>query len=152
MPGRRKAAVLGSPIAHSRSPQLHLAAYRALGLTDWTYERIECTAEQLPGLVGGLGPEWVGVSVTMPGKEEALRLADGVGEDALLTGAANTLVRRQGGWWAENTDVHGLTVALTDAGLRGFEVVVFLHTDGEGILNAAQRTAFERWTSRGGGA
>ena len=40
---------------------------------------------------------------------------------------------------------------FSDAGLRDFEVVVFLHTDGEGILNAAQRTAFERWTSRGGG-
>ena len=57
----RKAAVLGSPVAHSRSPQLHLAAYRALGLDDWTYERIECTAEQLPPLVGSLGPEWVGL-------------------------------------------------------------------------------------------
>ena len=40
---------------------------------------------------------------------------------------------------------------FTDAGLRAFEVVVFLNTDGEGILNAAQRTAFERWTQRGGG-
>ena len=40
---------------------------------------------------------------------------------------------------------------FSDAGLRDYEVVVFLHTDGEGILNAAQRTAFERWTSRGGG-
>jgi len=40
---------------------------------------------------------------------------------------------------------------FSDAGLRDFEVVVFLHTDGEGILDAAQRTAFERWTSRGGG-
>ena len=45
----RKAAVLGSPIAHSRSPQLHLAAYRALGLDGWTYDRIECTADELPG-------------------------------------------------------------------------------------------------------
>ena len=44
----RKAAVLGSPIAHSRSPQLHLAAYRALGLDGWTYDRIECTADELP--------------------------------------------------------------------------------------------------------
>ena len=53
----RKAAVLGSPIAHSKSPQLHLAAYRALGLRDWTYERIECTAEQLPSVVAGFGLE-----------------------------------------------------------------------------------------------
>ena len=66
--------MLGSPIAHSRSPQLHLAAYRALGLVGWTYDRIECTADELPGVVGGFGPEWVGVSVTMPGKFAALRI------------------------------------------------------------------------------
>ncbi len=89
----RKAAVLGSPIAHSKSPQLHLAAYRALGLHDWTYERIECTAEQLPGVVGGFGPEWVGVSVTMPGKFAALRFADERTARAELVGSANTLVR-----------------------------------------------------------
>ena len=71
----RKAAVLGSPVSHSRSPQLHLAAYRALGLQGWTYDRIECTAEQLPSVVGSLGPEWVGVSVTMPGKFAALEKA-----------------------------------------------------------------------------
>src|SRR5580693_7979484 len=69
----RSAAVLGSPVAHSKSPELHLAAYRALGLHDWTYERIECDAEQLPVVVGGFGPQWVGVSVTKPGKFAALR-------------------------------------------------------------------------------
>lgn len=112
MPGRRKAAVLGSPIAHSRSPQLHLAAYRALGLTDWTYERIECTADQLPGLVGGFGPEWVGVSVTMPGKFAALHVADERTERAELVGSANTLVRTPNGWRADNTDVDGVSGAL----------------------------------------
>ncbi len=85
--------MLGSPIAHSKSPQLHLAAYRALGLDDWTYERIECTAEELPGVVGGFGPEWVGVSVTMPGKFAALRFADERTDRAELVGSANTLVR-----------------------------------------------------------
>ena len=40
---------------------------------------------------------------------------------------------------------------FTDQGLRPYEVVVFLNTDGEGILNGAQRTAFERWMQRGGG-
>jgi shikimate dehydrogenase len=108
----RKAAVLGSPIAHSRSPQLHLAAYRALGLTDWTYDRIECTAEQLPGLVGGFGPEWVGVSVTMPGKFAALRFADERTTRAELVGSANTLVRTETGWRADNTDIDGVTGAL----------------------------------------
>ncbi|MGV0786204.1 shikimate dehydrogenase [Mycolicibacterium sp. XJ2] len=110
-PGR-KAAVLGSPIAHSRSPQLHLAAYRALGLDDWTYERIECTAEQLPALVGGLGPEWVGVSVTMPGKFAALAVADERTSRAEMVGSANTLVRSPAGWRADNTDIDGVTGAL----------------------------------------
>ena len=104
--------MLGSPIAHSRSPQLHLAAYRALGLDGWTYDRIECTADELPGLVAGFGPRWVGVSVTMPGKFAALRFADERTARAELVGSANTLVRTQGGWRADNTDVDGLKGAL----------------------------------------
>ncbi|MDT5150945.1 MAG: shikimate dehydrogenase [Mycobacterium sp.] len=108
----RRAAVLGSPIAHSRSPQLHLAAYRALGLTDWTYERIECSADELPPLVRGLGPEWVGVSVTMPGKFAALRFAGERTVRAELVGSANTLVRTASGWRADNTDIDGVTGAL----------------------------------------
>jgi shikimate dehydrogenase len=104
--------VLGSPIAHSRSPQLHLAAYRALGLDGWTYERIECTAEKLPGLVGDFGPEWVGVSVTMPGKFAALGFADERTPRAELVGSANTLVRSERGWRADNTDIDGVKGAL----------------------------------------
>lgn len=108
----RKAAVLGSPIAHSRSPQLHLAAYRALGLHSWTYDRIECDADELPTVVGGFGPEWVGVSVTMPAKFAALAFADERTERAELVGSANTLVRSTTGWLADNTDVDGITGAL----------------------------------------
>jgi shikimate dehydrogenase len=108
----RKAAVLGSPIAHSWSPQLHLAAYRALGLHGWTYDRIECTADELPGLVAGFGPEWVGVSVTMPGKFAALRFADERTARAELVGSANTLVRTNAGWRADNTDIDGVKGAL----------------------------------------
>jgi shikimate dehydrogenase len=107
--------VLGSPIAHSRSPQLHLAAYRALGLGEWTYERIECTADELPSLVGGFGPEWVGVSVTMPGKFAALRFAEERTARAELVGSANTLVRTATGWRADNTDVDGVSGALGSA-------------------------------------
>jgi len=111
----RKAAVLGSPVAHSRSPQLHLAAYRALGLTDWTYDRIECTADELPSVVSAFGPEWVGVSVTMPGKFAALRFADERTERAELVGSANTLVRTDHGWRADNTDIDGVAGALSHA-------------------------------------
>ncbi|MBP1158559.1 shikimate dehydrogenase [Rhodococcus sp. PvR099] len=113
----RKAAVLGKPIGHSKSPLLHLAAYRALGLTGWTYDRIECTGEQLPGLVDGLGPEWVGLSVTMPGKVAALEYATERTERAVQVGSANTLVRVQGGWRADCTDVDGVTGALAEVGV-----------------------------------
>jgi shikimate dehydrogenase len=104
--------VLGSPIAHSKSPLLHLAAYRALGLSDWTYERIECGAQELPAVVGGFGPEWVGVSVTAPGKFAALRVADERTERAEQVGSANTLVRTEHGWRADNTDVDGVAGAI----------------------------------------
>lgn len=113
----RRAAVLGSPIAHSRSPQLHLAAYRALGL-DWSYDRIECTADQLPDLVSGLGPEWVGLSVTMPGKVAALEFAGERTERAVLAGSANTLVRTASGWRADCTDVDGVRGALRGGGVE----------------------------------
>ncbi|TLF97833.1 shikimate dehydrogenase [Nocardia cyriacigeorgica] len=125
----RKAAVLGSPIAHSRSPQLHLAAYRALGLP-WTYERIECTAEQLPELVDGLGPEWVGLSVTMPGKEAALAYAIERTERAELVGSANTLVRIDGGWRADCTDVDGVLGALRGGGVDTLSEAMVLGAGG----------------------
>lgn len=108
----RKAAVLGSPVAHSKSPLLHLAAYRALGLSDWTYDRIECAADQLPSVLSEFGPEWVGVSVTMPGKFAALEFADERTRRAELVGSANTLVRTDHGWRADNTDIDGVAGAL----------------------------------------
>jgi shikimate dehydrogenase len=120
----KKAAVLGSPIAHSRSPQLHLAAYRALGLDGWTYQRIECGADELPGVVSGFGPEWVGVSVTMPGKFAALRFADERTDRAELVGSANTLLRTPSGWRADNTDVDGVAGALGSEGFAAGAAVV----------------------------
>ncbi|MGY1942020.1 shikimate dehydrogenase [Nocardia asiatica] len=129
MADSRKAAVLGKPIAHSRSPQLHLAAYRALGL-DWSYERIECSAEQLPGLVDGLGQEWVGLSVTMPGKEAALAHADQRTERAVLVGSANTLVRAGSGWLADCTDVDGVLGALRGGGVTDVTEGVVLGAGG----------------------
>jgi len=110
----RAAAILGSPVAHSKSPALHLAAYRALGLVDWTYERIECTAEQLPSLVAGMDEKYIGFSVTMPGKRAALEFADHRTDRAVAVGSANTLVRVPGGWRADCTDIDGAAAALAE--------------------------------------
>lgn len=113
----RRAGVLGSPVAHSLSPVLHGSAYAALGLHDWTYERVEADEQRLVEFVGGLGPEWVGLSVTMPGKRVALSVADEVTDRARAVGAANTLVHRDGGGWrADCTDVDGVLGALRGAG------------------------------------
>ncbi|HEY1574003.1 MAG TPA: shikimate dehydrogenase [Pseudonocardiaceae bacterium] len=113
-----RAAVLGSPVAHSLSPVLHGAAYAELGLAGWTFERIEVDAAGLPGLVRGLGPEWAGLAVTMPGKKAALAFASDVTARAAAVGAANTLLRLADGWRADCTDVAGVTGALTAAGYR----------------------------------
>lgn len=110
-PGR-VCAVLGSPIAHSLSPALHLAAYAHLGL-DWSYERHQVEADELAGFVAGCGPRWRGLSLTMPLKEAALELGE-VDELARLAGASNTLVFADDGTRRLfNTDVGGLVDALT---------------------------------------
>ena len=110
-----RAGVLGSPIAHSLSPVMHRAAYAHLGLSDWTYDRRECEAAELPALVAGLDESWRGLSLTMPLKEAALALATTVDPVAESVGGANTLVRRPDlGWDAYNTDVHGVRQALAD--------------------------------------
>lgn len=108
--------MLARPVAHSLSPVLHRAAYAALGLAGWTYTALECGAAELPALVLGSGPEWIGYSVSMPGKGAALAMAEEVGAPARAAGAANTLLRRaDGGWRAENTDVHGIAAAVREA-------------------------------------
>jgi shikimate dehydrogenase len=114
--------VLGSPVAHSLSPALHTAAYAALGLEGWHYDRHECAEDGLAGFVDGLGPEWAGLSLTMPLKRVALEVADTVSPLAAATGAANTLVFRDGGRFADNTDVAGIVAALGP--VRGRAVVL----------------------------
>src|SRR5438874_13146920 len=108
-----RAAVLGSPIAHSLSPVLHRAAYALLGL-DWTYEAVECTADRLAAFVDGLDGQWAGLSLTMPLKTAVLPLLDTADSTVARAGAANTLVLREGRRDGANTDVPGLVAALSE--------------------------------------
>jgi shikimate dehydrogenase len=111
-----RAAVLGSPVAHSLSPVLHSAAYTALGLDDWHYGVHECDEGGLAAFVDGLGPQWAGLSLTMPLKRVALDVAHEVSPLVTATGAANTLVLTGGRRYADNTDVAGIVEALRGAG------------------------------------
>lgn len=104
-------------MGHSLSPLLHRAAYAALGLDDWTYDALDVGPADLPVLLAGLGPEWRGFSVTMPCKQAAVEVADAVEPLPRLLHAANTLVRTDTGWRAENTDVLGVGTALQQAGI-----------------------------------
>src|SRR5215813_4776904 len=112
-----KAAVLGAPIAHSLSPVLHRAAYRALGLTGWSYQAIECDAARLPAVLDGCGPGWAGLSLTMPLKRAVLPLLDDIDPLARDVGAANTVVFTGGQRHGHNTDVPGMIAALAEAGV-----------------------------------
>jgi shikimate dehydrogenase len=107
-------AVLGDPIAHSKSPAMHNAAFRAMGLPH-TFEAQRTSVEELPRIVGQLrDASYEGLSVTVPHKQRVLSLVDVLDESARVAGAANTLVRRQDGRLAaHNTDAPALAEELT---------------------------------------
>jgi len=111
------AAVLGSPVLHSLSPALHTAGYREAGLTGWTYEAIECDEAGLPGFLDSLGPDWAGLSLTMPLKRAVLPLLDETEQLAAEVGASNTVLLRDSRRLGYNTDVPGMVTALREAGL-----------------------------------
>ena len=125
-----RAAVCGSPIAHSLSPALHRAAYAELGLDGWEYGALEVDEQGLPALVASLDAGWAGLSLTMPLKRAVLPLVDEVDGFARAVGAVNTVVvtpredapgdgapgRAGVRLRAENTDVHGILAALAGAG------------------------------------
>jgi shikimate dehydrogenase len=112
-----KAAVLGSPIAHSLSPVLHRAAYAALGLDGWTYTAIECDEAGLPGLIARCDRGWAGLSLTMPLKRAVLPLLDRTEPLATQVGGANTVVFTGGARHGYNTDAPGMVAALAEAGV-----------------------------------
>jgi shikimate dehydrogenase len=107
-------ALLGYPVAHSRSPAMHNEAFRELGL-DWRYEAIEVEPERFDAVVQELpGSGFVGANVTVPHKVRALELADASSTVAEAVGAANTLAFEKGRISADNTDVPGFLRALRD--------------------------------------
>ncbi|GAA3241704.1 hypothetical protein GCM10020256_64910 [Streptomyces thermocoprophilus] len=138
----RRAAVLGKPIAHSLSPVLHRAAYAELGLDGWTYDRFEVDEAQLAPFVEGLGPEWAGLSLTMPLKRAVLPLLDEITETARSVEAVNTLVftddgRRVG----DNTDIPGMVAALREHGIEQVETAAVL---GAGATASSALAALSR--------
>ncbi|MFB8210262.1 shikimate dehydrogenase [Streptomyces sp. NPDC056010] len=124
---RHRAAVLGSPIAHSLSPVLHRAAYAELGLDHWSYSRFEVDEQTLPGFIERLDGSWAGLSLTMPLKRAVIPLLDGITDTAASVEAVNTVVfgedgRRTG----DNTDIPGMVAALRERGVDKVESAAIL--------------------------
>ncbi|MFF0162861.1 shikimate dehydrogenase [Streptomyces sp. NPDC005263] len=119
MTAPRRAAVLGKPITHSLSPALHRAAYGELGLADWSYDRFELDEAALPGFFAKLGPEWAGLSLTMPLKRAVIPLLDEITETAASVDAVNTVVFTEDGRRVgDNTDIPGMVAALREHGIE----------------------------------
>lgn len=139
------AVLLGDPVGHSLSPAIHNASFEAQGL-DLVYLACRVEPGRLAEAVSGLyALGAVGANVTIPHKTEALRLSVSASDAARALGAANTLVRHDGGWEAHNTDVEGFLSPLdTHAeSLRQRAAVVF------GAGGAARAVVYACLTSLG---
>jgi shikimate dehydrogenase len=132
--------VCGWPVAHSRSPQMHNAALKVLGLTNWRYQHLplpphlfEPTVRALPAL------GFRGVNVTIPHKEAALALADEATETARAIGAANTLTFENGRIHADNTDAGGFLSALNTSVFNRTALVLGAGGSSRAILYALKQ-------------
>lgn len=136
---RKRAAVLGSPIAHSLSPALHNAAYLALGI-EGKYDAVEVKGGELKGFIDQVrktDANWIGFSLTMPLKEEILKVADKIDPLAAQINSANTLIPTIDGWYATSTDVSGFIWALAQHEITDFNSVQIIGAGGTARAAAA---------------
>jgi shikimate dehydrogenase len=118
-PEKKRLAVIGHPVAHSRSPEMQEAALGELekqGLEgEWSYVALDFSPEEFAQRIHAMeGEGFVGANVTIPHKEAALALADTSSSTAQTIGAANTLCFVNGEVVADNTDAFGLLSALEE--------------------------------------
>lgn len=136
---RKRAAVLGSPISHSLSPALHNAAYLALDI-EGKYDAVEVKSGELSGFmeqVRKTDANWIGFSLTMPLKEEVLKVADKLDPLAKQINSANTLIPTLDGWFATSTDVSGFIWALAQHEIRDYKSVQIIGAGGTARAAAA---------------
>ena len=109
------AAIVGTPVGHSRSLVLHRAAWDSLGLDGWEYRRLDTDVDALPALIASLDSQCAGLSVTMPLKQAVIPLLDAIDPMAQAVGTVNTVVPAGGVLTGFNTDVHGIFAAISQA-------------------------------------
>lgn len=131
-------AVLGSPVEHSRSPELHSAMLEIADL-DGEYLAIEADARKLGEAVTGLREgRWHGLNITMPLKRDAARMADSLTEPAARSGSVNTLSLRGATVHGDTTDSVAFSEILASSRFREATTALIL---GAGGAAAAALTA-----------
>jgi len=122
----KKFAVIGSPISHSLSPQIH-SLFAEQAQIEITYDKIEIIESNFNSKVNQLFEDgYSGLNVTLPLKQKAFNYADKKSEEALLAESVNTLFLKDSSVCGETTDGHGLLLDLQSKGieLKGSNVVI----------------------------
>jgi len=133
-----RAAVLGADVSKSRSPAIHNAAFRALGV-DGEYGAISVEPQTFDALVGDLRAQgYRYLNVTIPHKAAAFAIASAHGPEARVSGAVNTLLFEPGSIRGENTDGAGLLAALADLGVTAPGGVVVMAGAGGAAAGAVE--------------
>jgi shikimate dehydrogenase len=134
-------AVIGDPVAHSRSPQMHNPALRAAGI-DACYVRLHLRPEELlEGIAGMKEAGFFGFNVTIPHKSAVFDAVDDMSETARRVGAVNTVAIEGGSLTGHNTDAPGLRRAVREAfsmDLRDLRVMIIGAGGGAGRGAAVQ--------------
>jgi 3-dehydroquinate dehydratase/shikimate dehydrogenase len=116
--------IVGNPLGHSLSPVIHNRAFEALGL-DFVYLKFP-TSDVRDFFDNALAIGIEGFSVTIPHKTAVIPFLDEQTPEALEAGAVNTVVRRDGKWIGDNTDVHGVRAALASAAFEPLNKTVVI--------------------------
>lgn len=112
----RIVGVIGDPVSHSRSPQMHNAAFKEAGL-DYVYVPFHVASESISNALNGfLALNIVGINITLPHKQSVIPYLSTISREAELIGAVNTLSFTDGQIHGENTDAPGFLRSLEEAG------------------------------------
>lgn len=112
----RIVGVIGDPVEHSRSPQMHNAAFAKAGL-DYVYVPFHVRPDDLADAIAGFKAiNVVGINVTLPHKQAVIRFLTSISREAELIGAVNTLIFSEGEIYGDNTDAPGVLKALEEDG------------------------------------
>ena len=140
--------LLGNPVSHSLSPVIHNAALKEMGL-DWCYVAMSCESQSLSIVTKALRElNYQGLNITIPHKQNILKICNQISPLAQKLGAVNTLVpNKDGGWNGLNTDVEGFLAPLkTDDWSKKKAIILGCGGSARAVFAGLQDLNFEQIT------